>query len=185
MSDKGGIQLLPETRKKIDIRIPGENRLISFGVSLTVFVLAITAGLWWYSSRLQAQIASADEQMTSLEKQRDKKAEQNLITLAKQVDITNQALNKHVYWSTAFSKIESALQNNVQFKSFSAISGEQTLHIRALSDNYATIAKQLASFVADDAIKDVTLDGVSTLTNGKLDFNAKIYFDPVKFLKKP
>lgn len=184
MADKGGLQLLPETRKKIDVQVPGENKLIYFGITLVLIILAASGGLWWYGNSLNAKITDADNQIMALEKQRDKKTEQNLLTLAKQVAITNQILNKHVYWSTGFTKIESALQNNIQFRSLSGILGEQSFQIGALSDNYTTLAKQLAAFVADDAIKDVTLDGVNTLTSGKLDFNARIKFDPTKFLNK-
>src|SRR3989344_4888324 len=175
MTDRGGLQLLPENRKRIDIKIPGENKFIYIGVVLIV--------LWLYSNKLANQITANDEQLATMEKQRDKKAEQNLITLSKQVDITNQILKNHIYWSVGLSKIESALQNNIQFKSFSGILSEESFHVRALSDNYTTIAKQLAAFVADDSTKDVTLDGVSALTSGKLDFNAKIKFDKTKFLK--
>lgn len=184
MADKGGLQLLPETRKKIDVKVPGENKLISIGAGLVVLVLALYAGLWWYSSSLSDQIAQADSQLMALEQQRDKKTEENLLTLSKQLAITNQVLGKHTYWSTGLSKIESAVQNSVQFRSFSGILGEEGFNVRALSDNYATLAKQLAAFVADDGVKDVTLGGVSVLTSGKLDFNAKIKFDPLKFLKK-
>ena len=183
MADRGGLQLLPETRKRIDIKIPGENRLISIGITLLVLVAVLYGGLWWYSESLTTRIGDADTQILALEKQRNKEAEQNLITLSKQIDITNQILNKHAYWSAGLSRIESALQNNVQFKSFSAVSGEEGFQIRALSDTYATLAKQIAAFIADDAIKDITLDGVNTLTSGKLDFNAKITFDKAKFLK--
>ena len=183
MADKGGLQLLPENRKRIDIKIPGENNLIKLGAGLIVLILVISGGLWAYSASLASQITNDDTQLVALEQSRDKKAEQNLITLSKQVAITNQLLKSHIYWSTGLSRIEMALQGNVQFKSLSADSSDNSLRIRALADNYSTVAKQLAAFVADDSIKDVTLDNVNTLTTGRLDFNSKITFDPVKFLQ--
>ncbi len=183
MADKGGLQLLPETRKRIDVNVPGENRTVYIGVALIVLVLAVYGGLWWYSQNLNTKIAEADNQLLALEKGRDKKAEQSLITLSKQIGITNQLIKSHTYWSAGFSRIESALQTNVQFRSFSAVLGEEAIHMRALSNNYVTLAKQLAAFVSDNSVRDITLDGVSTLTNGKLDFSAKILFDKSKFLK--
>jgi hypothetical protein len=183
MADKGGLQLLPETRKKIDIKVPGENRLIYIGAALIVVILAVYGGLAWYSSSLSTKISNADTQLIALEKLRDQKGEEKLLTLSKQLAITNQIVNNHTYWSVGLSRIESVLQNNIQFKSFGSTLSENSFHMRALSDNYSTLAKQLAAFVADDAVTDVTLDGVSTLTSGKLDFNSKISFDPAKFLK--
>jgi len=182
MADKGGIQLLPENRKRIDVKIPGENRLIYIGMTLIVFVLVLAGGLWLYSNNLSKQIKADDEQLAALEKQRDSKAEQNLLTLSKQLSLTKQILKNHVYWSMGLSKIESALQNNVQFKSFSATLNEKSFNVQALSDSYSTIAKQLAAFVSDDSVKDVTLNNVSTLTSGKLNFNIRVEFNPTKFL---
>ncbi|MEK9157641.1 MAG: hypothetical protein AAB638_00450, partial [Patescibacteria group bacterium] len=121
MADKGGLQLLPETRKRIDVNVPGENRTVYIGVALIVLVLAVYGGLWWYSQNLNTKIAEADNQLLALEKGRDKKAEQSLITLSKQIGITNQLIKSHTYWSAGFSRIESALQTNVQFRSFSAV----------------------------------------------------------------
>lgn len=183
MADKGGLQLLPETRKKIDVNIPGENRVVYIGVGIIVAVLAIYGGLWWYGQNLNTKITEADNQLLALEKQRDKKAEQSLITLSKQMAITSQLVKSHIYWSVGFTKIESALQTDVQFKSFSAVLGEEAVRIRALSNNYVVLAKQLAAFISDNSVRDITLDGVSTMTNGKLDFSAKIFFDKAKFLK--
>jgi hypothetical protein len=184
MADKGGLQLLPDTRKKLDIKVPGENRLISIGVVFLVVVLVVSGGLWWYSDSLANQVADADAQLAQLEKERDKKAEQSLLTLSKQISITNQIIQRHTHWSTGLTKLEAALQNNIQFKSFSSNIGEESLNVHALADNYATIARQLAALVADDSVEDVSLNGVSSLTNGRLDFTVKINFDSLKFLKK-
>jgi hypothetical protein len=185
MADKGGLQLLPENRKRIDIKVPGENKLIYTGIGLIALVLAVTGGLWIYSNSLADKIAVEDNRIIALEKERNalSGAEQKLITLAKQMSITSQILKSHLYWSQGLSKIESALQNNIQFKSFSGIVGEDIFRIQALSDNYSTVAKQLAAFLADDSIKDITLDNVNTLTSGKLDFSSKIQFNKAKFLQ--
>jgi hypothetical protein len=184
MADKGGLQLLPDTRKRIDVKVPGQNRLIVVGVFLLIVVVVASGVLWIYKDSLTNQIADADASLAALEKQRDKKAEEKLLTLSKEIGITNQILKSHVYWSTGFSKIEAALQNNVQFESFSGSVGDQAIHFRALADNYTTIARQIAALVTDDSITDVNLDGVNSLTNGKLDFSAKISFILSKFLSK-
>ena len=79
--------------------------------------------------------------------------------------------------------MEAAVLPNVQFRSFSALIGDDSIRMRVVADNYVTVAKQLAAFVSDDSIKDVSLEGVNVLTTGKLDFSAKIVFDKSKFLK--
>lgn len=185
MADKGGLQLLPESRRRIDVNIPGQNRPITLSVALLVLVAFVYGLLTWYSGSLDTKIADADNQLASIDHQRDKISEKNLLTLSKQMAITGQIINNHTFWSTAFGKLEAGLAGSVQFKSFSAVASDNTMHIRALADTYATIARQLAAFAGTDGVADVNLDGVSTLTSGKLDFNVKMVFDPIKFLKKP
>ncbi len=185
MADKGGLQLLPETRRKIDVQVPGQNRLIVIGVILLALLGAVYGGLAWYKTSLNNQIAAIDAQTVDLAKQRDEKAEKNLTTLSKQMAITGQIIQNHIFWSTTLSKVEAGLAGSVQFKSFSAQAIDSSLHIRSITDTYATIARQLAAFTGTDGIADVSLEGVNTLTSGKLDFNTKIIFDKSKFLTKP
>ncbi len=184
MADKGGLQLLPETRKRIEIKVPGENRWIYTGMVLCALVLAIYGGLWSYQNNLNNKISDIDNQLTSLENQRNKKTEGALLVIAKQLKLVSDVFDNHLYWTTGFSKIEASMQNKVQFKSL--VSDKTGLfRMHAVSDNYTTIAKQLAAFVADDSVKDVILNNVSTLNNGQLDFNAQITFDKSKFLARP
>ena len=154
------------------------------GVGLIVLVLMVFGGLWLYSESLATKITNQVDELANLEKTRNLDAEKKLITLSKQLSLTSQIIKNHTYWSIGLSKIEAALQNNIQFKSLSTGLAEGSLNIQALSDNYTTIARQLAAFIADDSITDVTLNGVNTLTSGKLDFNTKITFDKSKFLNK-
>jgi len=184
MSDKGGLQLLPETRKSIVINVPGEYKLIRFAIVVIVIVLILYGALWWYGSRVNAQLTDINNQLQAQEQQRNKGSEAALLTLGKQMNITSQVVKDHVHWSVGFDKIEQALQRNVQFKSFAATTNDGVIHITFFTDNYSTLARQLASFVADNAIKDISLDTVTVLTDGRLDVNAQIKFDTSKFLSK-
>jgi hypothetical protein len=182
MSEKGALQLLPETRRKITVSVPGQNRPITIGIMLIVLVAIAYGVLAWYSNSLDTKIADADTQLQALEAQRDKTSEEGLLTLSKQMAITGQIIQNHTFWSTAFMKLEAGLAGTVQFKSFSAVASDNILNIRALADSYSTIARQLAAFVGTDGVTDVTLSGVTSLTSGKLDFNTKLNFDRAKFL---
>lgn len=183
MADKGGLQLLPENRKRIDIKIPGENRMIFIGIGLIVVILAVYGVLWFYGQNLSSKISQQDKTLQSQQDKRDNKTEQSLLTISRQLALTNQIIKDHIYWSLGFSRIETAIQDGIQFKSLSAKLGEKNLNIRALATNYTTIAKQISAFNSDASIKDVTLDNASTLTTGKIDFSSKVTFDPEKFLK--
>jgi|SRR3989338_2251952 len=185
MSDqKGGLQLLPETRRRVDIKVPGENKFLFSGAAVLAAVFVLFLGLNFYSSFLTKKIASIDNDLMILEKQRDKKNEESLLLLDKQLVLISRLLNDHIFWSRGLAKVESLLQNQIQFESFSASTIDGKFSFKALAANYAVVARQIASFISDGAIKDVSLNNVNTLTNGKLEFNMKLDLDKNKFLKQ-
>ncbi len=184
MPDQNGLQLLPETRRRIEIKIPGENRLIYTGITLLVLMVVMIGGLYYYKGTQETKRTDLDTKISALEKDRDKKVETNLLTLNKQLSLISTLLDSHVVWSKALSKIENLLQPQVQFLSFSAAVLDNRFEFKALATNYTVVARQIAAFVSDDSIKDITLTNVHVLTNGKLEFSIKLEFDKTKFLKE-
>ena len=184
MADQNGLQLLPETRRKIELQVPGENRLIYIGISILVFMFILIGGLYFYRTSLEDQKADLDAQIINLEKDRDKKVETNLTILSKQLSLISTLLDSHIVWSKAFGKVEGLLQPQVQFLSFSAAVSDNRFEFKALATNYTVVARQIAAFVSDDSIKDITLTNVHVLTSGKLEFNIKLEFDKTKFLRQ-
>lgn len=180
--DKNGLQLLPETRHKIDVKIPGENRLIYIGMALLILVAAVATGLYFYKNSLQDELLVLDLEIANLEKSRDKKSEANILTLDKQLALVSNLLEGHVTWSKAFSKVESLIQPQVQFLSFSAAVAENRFEFKAVAPHYTAIAKQVSAFTSDESIKDLSLTNVHVLTTGKLEFSVKLEFDKAKFL---
>jgi len=184
MADQNGLQLLPETRRKIEINIPGENRFIYAGIIILVLMLAPIGGLYVYRGTLESKKTELDQKIINLEKDRDKKVETNLLTLNRQLSLISTLLDSHVIWSKALSRVEKLLQPQVQFLSFSAAVSDNKFEFKALADNYTVVAKQIAAFVSDDSIKDVALNNVHVLTTGKLEFSVKLEFDKTKFIKE-
>ena len=184
MPDQNRLQLLPETRRKIEVKIPGENRLIYAGITVLVLMLVLTGGLYFYKSTLEDTKTGLDEQIINLEKERDKKVEANLLTLSKQLSLISTLLDSHIIWSKALSKVENLLQPQVQFLSFSAAVIDNRFEFKALATNYTVVARQISAFVSDDSIKDIALTNVHVLTTGKLEFGIKLEFNKIKFLKE-
>ena len=184
MADRDGLQLLPETRRKIEIITPGENRMLIIGAVVFAVAAVLAGGLYFYKNSLENKLVSLDAEMVALEQQRNKQAEQNILVFNKQVSMLSELLNKHAYWTTGFSKIEGLAQNQIQFDNFTATAADNRIDFKATAANYTTIARQIAAFVSDESIKDVNLNKVNTLTNGRLEFTMQILFDRSKFLSK-
>ena len=183
MADQGGLQLLPETRKKIEITTPGENRLITAGGVILLITLVFAGTLYFYMKSLENKLGTLDTEIAALEQRRDKQGEQNILIFNKQISMLSNILNSHAYWTTAFSKIEGLLQNQIQLNNMTTSLSDSKIDFGATAANYTTIARQIAAFLSDESVKDVALNRVNTLTNGQLEFNMQIIFDRTKFLK--
>ena len=184
MADWAGLQLLPETRKKIDVKIPGENRVIYIGVCLLVMVL----GLYLYFNSqvqtLEQRLAEIEEQVTSIEEGRDKKKEEKLVDLKKQTALLSKMLSDHIFWSQAWTKLEGLIIPQLQVKSLALSSGKEEIAFAARATSYSAIAKQLATLTNDPAIKDVSISGIRLSPIGGADFDIKLSIDGKEFFKK-
>ncbi len=185
MPDQGGLQLLPETRKKIEIITPGENRLLIIGAAILAIVVVLAGGLYFYKNSLENKLASLDAEIAALEQSRNRQSEQNILVFNKQLSTLSDRLNKHTYWTTAFSKIEGLTQSQVQFGNLTATAADNRIEFKAMAANYTTIARQIAAFLSDESITNINLSKVNTLTNGRLEFTMQISFDKIRFLSKP
>jgi len=184
MPNIGGLQLLPETRKKIEVRVPGQNKPVVLSLVFAVAVLGLYFGLMFYNNSILSSVSRADEQLAALEKSRDRKLEQKLLGLKDQLSVVGPLISSHLFWSQGFSKIQSLVQPQVQFKSLNADGPAAKIIFQATAASYTTIAKQIAAFYTDDSITDIILNKASLLPGGRIDFTMQLMFDPAKFLMK-
>ncbi len=184
MPNVGGLQLLPETRKKIEVHVPGQNRLVVLSLVFVLLIAGLYLGLMFYNNSILSSIAQTDEQLAALENSRDKKLEQKLLDLRGQLAVVGPLISSHSFWSQGFTKIQNLVQPQVQFKSISADGTAAKIIFQATAANYTTIAKQIAAFYADDSIADIILNKASSLPTGRVDFTMQLIFNPNKFLMK-
>lgn len=184
MPDRGGIQLLPETRKKIEVNVPGENRLVYIGSALLIVVIGLFVVLNGMTNTLEKQIKDKNAQLVQLNTSRDKEIEGQLSALSKQTALIKNFLDSHVFWTNALGKVQQALQQQVEISLLSGNLVSHEISLSALAPDFTTIARQIASFTADDGIKDVEVSNAKSDNGGKYGFTIKIIFDPEKYLKK-
>jgi hypothetical protein len=184
MPDAGGLQLLPETRKKIEVRVPGQNRPVILSLIFALLVAGLYIGLMFYNNSILSSITQTDGKLAALENSRDKKLEQKLLDLKGQLAVVGPLISSHSFWSQGFIKIQNLVQPQVQFKSINADAATAKIIFQATAANYTTVAKQIAAFYADDSIADIVLSKASSLPTGRVDFTMQLIFNPEKFLMK-
>lgn len=181
MADVKGLQLLPETRKKIDVVIPGENRWLYSSAIFLVVCAAIVSSLYYYSSSLTKKISDIDFNLAAMEKDRDPAFEKEVLTLNKQLALISQLANNHIYWTQALDKLENMAVDQVQLTSMK-MESDGKIAMSALAANYTALARQIASLAASDSISDIDLGSIKSRTDGKLEFNLTIMFDKNKMI---
>jgi len=182
MADIGGLQLLPETRKKIEVYVPGQNRLLKIGFLVVIIVAILYGGLFYYRSRIQGQVSDLDNQLTALENSRDKTAEKDLLAYRQYLGLAKPLLQSHIAWSVGMDRFQKLIQPQIQFESLAVNSSKGEYSFQAKAANYMTIARQIAAFYSDPNIQDVALGRVTGLSDGKASFSIKVIFDMQKIL---
>ena len=182
MDGRDVLQLLPGTKKRLGIKVPGENRFLYIG---SVILGAVVVAAFWLNFEakfFKGQIKMLDEQILSLDQRRNKQAEQNIRLLDRQLALTSQLINEHIYFSKALSRLESLIQDKIQIESLSVKSSGK-LDLSGFALNYTTIARQIAAFLVEDSISDIQLGEMNPQTDGKLEFNMQIDFDKIKLIQ--
>jgi len=181
LADVKGLQLLPETRKKIEVVMPGENRWLYSGIIFLILCASIVGGLYFYSSSLSAKIAEIDSQLAAMEGDRDSAFEREVLTLNKQLALISQLAGNHIYWTKSLDKLETLAVDQVQLTSLK-MESDGKIALSALAGNYSALARQIASLTASDAVTDIDLGTIKGRTDGKLEFNLSILIDKSRMI---
>lgn len=170
------IQLLPETRRKIDVKMPGGNRFLLNGIGCLVIIMAIGFYFSYSSNRLEKSVNNLNSELLDLESKRDRGFENDIKIFKKQLALVSGFIDNHIYWSIALQKLETLLQNKVQLTrlDFQKLESHNEISIGGKTINYSTLAKQLAAFLSDSSVEDIDLQGAETKSSGLIDFNLKL-----------
>lgn len=183
MPEQGGtISLLPESRRKLEIKVPGENQPIYYGLGIVLVVILFFAGMKFYTVSLTSQLADIENEINTVETQRDKKFEQELLVLSKQFSLAGNLLLNHLIWSNVLINLQNLTSPQTQLKTIFGNTNDSKLEISGRAANYTTIAKQMAALFSNEAVIDISLDKISTFSTGVLEYNLRVFFNKTNFL---
>jgi Tfp pilus assembly protein PilN len=182
MDVKNQFQLLPGTKKRLGIKVPGENRFLYVGSAILGAALVTSFAMTRYVGTLTGELKAITDQIVSINQKRDLKAEEILKVTKNRIDTVSGLIKDHTYWTLGMYKISSLIQDKVQIESFSG-EGDK-ISIKILANNYSTVARQIASFTYDDSITDVDIGKIDPASSGLLELSMTLTFDKDKLLKK-
>jgi len=185
MPNQGGLQLLPETRKSISVTVPGENRVLYMGIVILIVSILLTAGLWLLRSKKVNEFSKISNDLKAISAQIDANIEivNSVATVSQQIGNISKLLDDHIYWSRALGRMENLLSPQIQIDSLSGNITSGEIGLKAFSPSYTIIAKQIASFVSDPFIKDVSIGEITTQTSGRLEFSMMLKVNSSEFFK--
>ncbi len=176
---------MPETRKSISVTIPGENRILYVGIAVLVISIILTVGLWFLRSSKANSLAEVLTQLKTKNDEIDANIEivNSVATVSQQIGSISKLLDNHIYWSNALGRVENLLSAQIQIDSLSGNVTSGEINLKAFSPSYTIIAKQIASFVSDPLIKDISVGEITTQTSGRLEFSMVLKVDSSEFFK--
>ena len=184
MPDNQIIQLLPERRREIEIKIPGENKPLFLGLGAIGLVLVLFLGMRIYSSSFQSKITELDVELKSLDSKREKDTEDKIILVKNQFTKVGEVLDNHIILSRLFKKIQAKTSSQIQFKSMKISLVDQKVDSEAEAANYTVVARQIVSYLSDGTIKDVKINDVKVFPNGRLGLSMTLVFNSEDLMLK-
>ncbi len=183
MPDAGGLQLLPSQKKHISIRgLFGHSVIFVVGIVLVIVMGIAYTILKVETSNTMSDIADVDLQIQAIYKKRDKKSEDTITALVKQLSTTESLLTTHKYWSQGLLVLQGMIEPRVRLTTLAADSVLHTYTFQAQADSFATVAQQVAAFYANDAVTDLKLTKVGTGGAGLVDFGIQLTVKPETFV---
>ncbi|MDP2685377.1 MAG: hypothetical protein Q8P20_10195, partial [bacterium] len=164
------VNLIPEESKEKEIPI---SKILVLVMSVIIAVGVVFGGWLWANyyyntisvtiSEVDAEIANIQSQVAQYENIQDDAKE-----LQQKIENVSLLLEKHIYWSEFFNKLEFYTLSKVYFNSMSAdVNG--TITLTAVSDTYENAIKQLYIFEdANDFVNSVTISNVSKSLTTKI-----------------
>lgn len=154
------------------------------GLSIILLIVSIVASVSFYGwgIYLKGQIDQADQQITSLNKQRDLDLEERIKDLGKAIEMLKKLLANHVYPTKLFALLEQLTIGKVQLTSFDANLSESTVNLAGLTDSWLTLAQQMKAFSLDKRIIKLDTSNFVLSNSGQVQFNMNLEIDP-QFLR--
>lgn len=185
MPYKGGVQLLPETQRRPTFSsYTSGNSYFYTAVALGVAVVVVSAILGSYKANLRDRISVLDGKLEASEKARNKNQEQELIAASKQSGVIQQLLNNKLYWTQVLDKMGQMAQTSVALTSMQATADQGTIAFRAVADSYASVARQIAAFVAATGVEDISVTSIKSSSRGGVEFGGSLIIDTKTMLNK-
>ena len=176
------IQFLPESRRRLDIKNPGEYRLLYVSLGWLAFCLLIYGGVWFYGRSLEQKITTQDAAIEAKNNERYQKFEREALALNQRLAEVDIMLDQHPVWSLVLAKLQGITPPSIQFVTLIGNIEKSSMTIKALAPDYPTIAKQIANYLASDIVKDIDMNKAILNSSGSVEYTMIISFNSDKVL---
>ncbi|KAF0190310.1 MAG: Uncharacterized protein FD167_6133 [bacterium] len=183
MDGRDILQLLPGTKKRLGIKVPGENKFLYAGSAIFGAVLVTVFALGRQEVSLKANIKQINDEIVAQEQKRNKNDEAEIRSTKDRLSLIQDLIDKHVHWTQAFTWLEGMLQSSVQIKNVS-MTAEGDLDITGRATNYTIMARQIAAFLTDDRVIDLQIGKIGSNSEGMIDFDLSLKVDFTKIIYK-
>ncbi len=159
------VNLIPEELAKYpEIEFP--KKVASTTLSVVIMVLLVISGylgLTWYQFTVTRQFVDTTVQVDAVKNQISQFESSTVVALdvQRRLTLVRDLLNRHIYWTEFFSKLEHYTMSDVFYTNFS-MAGQDQLVISAIARDYSAVAVQLVAFQqATDFVTSVRIESAS------------------------
>lgn len=157
------VNLIPEEAQEKEIPV---SKILVLVMSVIISIGLVFGGWLWanyYYNTISVTISEVDAEIANIQSEiaRFENLQDDAKNLQQKIENVDLLLEKHIYWSEFFNKLEFYTLAEVYYENMTAdVNG--TIILTAVSDTYENSIKQLYVFnEADDFVTDVTISGIT------------------------
>jgi hypothetical protein len=173
------IQIIPKSEEKQPFWL---NFLFYFSLLLVVLAVSSYFLLGHLKNKAEKRYDDLVLQLSQTATGEEKSLEKQIFETKKKVDNFSLLLNNHKYASQAFPLIEKLTHPDVFFSSFQMNVSTGEVMLTGVTENFQTLAQQIAALKGEKDISSLELSGLSS-ENGKISFTLNFILSQEVFNK--
>ena len=172
-----GTLLLKKSREKKKLLLPA--------VLVLILILAgiFYGSLKFYKASLKKRNQELQERIQENKKRKAELQKEEVFNFQGKIDILEELLKKHLYWTTFFRFLEESTMPKVYFTNFSADVSDNQVNLEGITPSLSALAQQIVVFKTQELVEEVKLLNLNFVEEG-IKFSISLKISPQAWQKK-
>ncbi len=153
--------------------------LLTFVFIIFLLIGGATIGVRFWNQQQQLKVDALDQELQSLRESFPSDQQQKVALLEKKLNILQQLLAHHIYFSQDLATLESLTHPQIYYKNLIFSPTENSLSLQGVAKNQTVLSEALSGFTNNpQKVRMVVFHQSKTNSDGSIEFSLDLYLQP-------